>query len=140
MASLESIIKNELAPAFNAGAVEKVVNCFADDAVVTLDPPIPGAQETFRGKREIRNWAQMMVPGARVQASNIQTEGDHIKWGGTFSNDLLRKNGVNQAHAENEAVVKNGKIVRYTPTLPHDVASRLAAGTNSASHSGIEEE
>ena len=129
MASLESIIKNELAPAFNAGDVEKVVNCFAEDAVVTLDPPIPGTKEMFRGKKEIRNWAEMMVPGAHVQASNIQAEGDRVRWGGTISNDLLRKNGVNQTQAENEAVVKNGKIISYKPALPRDVASRLTAGT-----------
>ncbi len=47
--------------AWNAGDLETAMACFADDAVVTQLPAPPDGG-VYRGKEQIRRWAEPQIP------------------------------------------------------------------------------
>ncbi len=133
MADLASFIKHEFDGAWNAHDIDAVMRLFADDAVVTLVPPPPGAPGTFRGKEEIRGFVQMLIPGFHVESRNFRVEGDKVTWFSTVSDDFFRQSGVDSADANCEAVVQEGKIKSFTPTFTPETLAKLRAAAEKSS-------
>ncbi len=62
---LAAFIQHDFDEAWNRHDEAAIMQLFADDAVVTLAPPPPGAPGTFRGKEEIRGFVQTFLQGSR---------------------------------------------------------------------------
>ncbi len=126
---LGTFIKRDFDGAWNSRDVDKVLDCFTDDAVVRMAPPLPGAPETFTGKDEIRGFVEMLIPGFRVVSKKFRVDGNRVAWFSTVSCDMLRKLGIEAADANSEAVVRGSKITYFHPSFtPETLAKLQAAG------------
>src|SRR5690349_18425331 len=62
--------------ACNANDVERALELFADDAVVTqLPPPPPPEMGVYRGKQQIRAWLEVLLQHFHVASRNHQVSG-----------------------------------------------------------------
>ena len=108
--------------AWNAGDLEKAMAFFADDAVVTQLPPPPDGG-VYRGKEQIRRWAEPQIPGFHVDSRDRQASGETVTWTAQVIFDLLRQMGFSQpVEARCEAVVCDGKIASWTVRNPAQAA------------------
>ncbi len=129
MADLSTLIKDELAPAVNEHDINRVLQCFDDNATVNFSVAPPGFSTTLKGKTEIRRFFETMLPGMHVEPINFKTSGDHVEWSATLSSDMLRKSGLKDVHVKNSATIRNNKIVSFNPELPPNVGQQLYQGT-----------
>lgn len=113
--------------ALNAGNVEAAVALFAEDAVVTLQPPL---NQTYRGKAAIRGWFEHLVAvhfhGEVV--SPPQTMGERVRYlARVTAHDEFRQLGVLPLEVPVEATFRAGKIQSYTVGLTPESAAKLTA-------------
>jgi predicted ester cyclase len=119
---------HEFEAAQNAGAVDRAVHLFAEDAVgVTAD----GTR--WVGKDQIRTaiehgWAS----GAHIERARYQVSGDRVTSQASISSDLLRGIGIGALQVTAEATVRDGLIRSTTSTLSPESAARLQAAQNRA--------
>ncbi len=104
--------------ACNTHDLETVMSLFTDDAVVRHTPP-PDGIGVYQGKEQIRRWFEPQLPGFHVDDHEFQATGDTVRWSATVTMDLLKQMGQDQpVGAQNEAVVRDGKIASFTVTNP----------------------
>lgn len=128
MSELASYIQNEFDPAWNAHDVERVVQCFAEDAVVTTNPPMPGAPPMFRGKEEVRAFVQTVIPGFHVRSAGFRTDGERVTWRSTVAADAFRQAGADSIDCDTEAVVRGGRVTNFTVTFTPESVAKLQGG------------
>lgn len=103
--------------ACNANDVERALELFADDAVVTqLPPPPPPEIGVYRGKQQIRAWLEGLLQHFQVAARNHQVSGERVTWEATVSADILRHMGFVSGAGTVEAVVREGTIASFALT------------------------
>ena len=113
--------------ACNANDVERALQLFADDAIVTqLPPPPPPGQGVYRGKPQIRAWLEVLLQHFHVAARNHQANGERVTWDATVSADILRRMGLAYGEGAVEALVHEGKIASFTLTTSFDLPSTSA--------------
>ena len=117
--------------AWNLHDVEGVLAFFADDAVVTLVPPPPGAPGTYNGTEEIRGFVQGLISGFRVASRNHRVIGDAVTWESTVSSDAFRQLGIDPVECSAEAV-RREKITSFTVTFSPDTVRKLQAAGKSS--------
>jgi ketosteroid isomerase-like protein len=111
-------VVHALDQACNTHDLETVMSLFADDAVARHTPP-PDGVGVYQGKEQIRSWFEPQIPGFHVDSRDHRTAGDTVSWSAMVTSDLLQQMGQNQpVEAQNEVVVRAGKIVSFTVTNP----------------------
>jgi uncharacterized protein (TIGR02246 family) len=112
--------------ASNANDVERVLDLFADDAVIQQVPPAPPpGPSTWTGKQQIREWFEPQLQNLNVASRNMQLNGDTVTWNATLSGDMFRQMGVDTFDVTAETVVRGGKIVSFTVTQPPETVSKF---------------
>ena len=132
MATLSDFIQQQFDGAWNAHDRDRVLNLFADDAVVEMVPPPPGAPPLFRGPDQIRQLVDMLIGGFHVESSQFHEEGDRVSWFSTVENDGFRAMGLDSADVTCEAVVHDGKVQAFTPRFTPSTVARMRAAQNKA--------
>ncbi len=88
--------------ALNAGEVDRAMDLVGNDAKFITHPGV------FTGQAQVRDYWQAEVDrGARFELSDVQAEGDTVKW------SLKGTSGPVAFETTVEAVVQDGKIVSY---------------------------
>ena len=106
--------------ACNANNVDRALELFADDAVVTHLPPPSPDTGVHRGKQQIRAWLEVLLQHFHVAARNHRAAGERVTWDATVSADILRRMGLASGEGSVEAVVCEGKITSFTLTTSLD--------------------
>ncbi len=125
MADLSSVIRDQLGPAINDHDLDRVLQCFDDNAVINFNVAPPGLPNTLKGKNDIRRFFEMFMKGMHVEPISFKTQGDRVEWTGRLSNDMLRNSGLKEVETTNWATIKNNKIVSFNPSLPSNVTQAL---------------
>ena len=119
----------------SAGDVDASLATFADDAVVSI--LLPGAPETYTGKKEIRAWLESLAAGHWEGALEIlHVEGDTVATRLTSSMDPTRALGVAPLVGTDVYIVQEGKIASYTWTPTQETAAKLQAAMGSPPETG----
>jgi ketosteroid isomerase-like protein len=116
--------------ACNANDVERALELFADDAVVTQLPPPSPDPGVHRGKQQIRAWLEVLLQHFHVVARNHRAADERVTWDATVSADILRRMGLASGEGAVEAVVREGKITSFTLTTSPDSLGQIAALSN----------
>lgn len=129
----ESYMRNFL-DTWNSQDIDGIVDLFADDAVITT-PTVPGIPDTWRGRDEIRQCAQLYAPGFRAEEGDIQVHGDHIHFTARVRADALEQMAVDYVDEDNDLTVHEGKTqefnIRFTPDSMEkiqDAVQRMQGG------------
>ncbi len=117
--------------AANRGDVDGMVARFAEDAALTLNPPLPGLRPVYRGRKGIREFLQHILgSGFHVEHGGFQTSGDDVRWRSTVSGGLFASAGIEQARVSSHAVVQEGLIrtidIHYSPVTVRRLEATLA--------------
>jgi ketosteroid isomerase-like protein len=113
--------------ACDANDVDRVMEFFADDAVVTLLPPPPSESGVFTGKQQIRASQEQLLQHFHAVVRNRQMAGDKVTWEATISSDFFRQMGLDIVEDIVETVVQDGKIRSFTVTFTPETFSKIAA-------------
>ena len=132
MSDLVSYIKNEFDGIWNTNNLEAVMQRFAEDAMVTTVPALPGAPATFRGKAEVRNFVQTLLVNFHVDSKNFAANGDKIMWFARVSSDSIRAMGVGGLDTNCEAIIQNNKVKSFLVTFTPETLAQLAAAAQQA--------
>ena len=112
--------------ASNANDVERILDLFADDAVIQQVPPAPPpGPSTWTGKQQIREWFEPQLQNLNVVSRNMRLNGDTVTWDATLTGDMFRQMGVDTFDVTAETVVRGGKIVSFTVTQPPETVSKF---------------
>ncbi len=114
---------------WNTQNVSGVLDCFSEDAVVTIACPQHLSSVVYRGRQQIRDFVEQTIVGCAVRARSHHVVDDRVIWMATVVNDQLRQAGVDSVRNRNEAVVRAGKIAAYMVTVTPEAVARLDAAT-----------
>jgi hypothetical protein len=117
--------------AANRGDVEAMADRFAEDAVLKLDPPLPGMRPVYQGRKEIREYLQQIVSnGYHVEASGFGGTDTVVSWRSTVSGGLFGRTGVGQAQVSSQAIVQMNQIlsitIHYSPETVRQLQQAMA--------------
>lgn len=127
----------DLDAAWNAHDKEGVLAVFSDDAVVMIDPALPGEPEAYWGKEEIRDFVQRHLPGLQVESRDHQVAGhqegvgDRVIWESFVSSERFQDLGADRAEGMAEAIVKGSKIESFTLSLSQETLAQMREAGNS---------
>jgi ketosteroid isomerase-like protein len=119
--------------ACEANDVDRVMEFFADDAVVTLLPPLPPDPGIYSGKQQIRASQEQLLQQFRAVIRNRAVAGDRVTWEATVWSDFFRRMGLASIEDTVEAVVQDGKITSFTVTIAPESARQMEAAMRQAS-------
>ena len=128
MSDASQMVEETFIAAWNRHDAEAVLKALADDAVVTLDPPFPGAPPVFNGKAELGGFVQAFIAGIHVATRNYGAQGDTVTFDATVSADAVRQLGVASVDQSDEVVLRGGKVAAFIIHLTPESAAQLNAG------------
>jgi hypothetical protein len=115
--------------ALSEGDVDGVVAQFTEDAVVkSSGGRLSSGREEIRAFTQdqvLRNQREVLI-GSRV------IEGNVVKWRVLVSRDDWRLLGIDHLEVNQEAVVENGRIKRFSNTFSSEATDRLKAAREAA--------
>ena len=116
----------------NAGDVDAFVAQYADDAVVTIEPPppgVPGESLWLTGSAEIRGWAEGLMEASNhhMDLEITRTDGQTVIGKSTYTNDNLKALGVDTVDNHWVVTLQGGKIQGYTATMTDESLAALMA-------------
>lgn len=114
---------------WNTQNVSGVLDCFTEDAVVTIVCPQCHASVVYRGQQQIRDFVEQTIVGCVIRARSHHVVDDRVIWMATVVNDHLRQLGVDSVRNRNEAVIREGKIAAYMVTVTPETVATLNAAT-----------
>lgn len=119
-----SVIKAVIEAA-NSGDVDGMVDRFAEDAVLRLQPEIPGMRPVYQGRLEIRDYIERIVrDGFKVEASDFKATNSGVSWHAKTSGGLF---GRMRAETSNQAIVQVGQILSITIHYSPETMRKLQA-------------
>lgn len=127
----------DLDAAWNAHDAEGVLALFTDDAIVRINPALPGEPAAYTGKEEIRDFVQRHQPGSQVESRDHQAAGhqegvgDRVIWESFVSSERFRGLGVDPAEGMAEAILKGSKIEFFTLSLSQETLAEMREAGNS---------
>jgi len=127
MPNLTSFIQNEFAAAMNNHDVNRALQCFDDNATMTFSSSPPGWPDSLRGKKEIRQFLEKLSEGFHVEPKNFRESGDHVEWMSHMTSNMLKEVGLDSAETTVKAVVKNNKIISFSPAFTAETMAKLQA-------------
>jgi hypothetical protein len=136
MENLVSFVQNQIDAAWNSHDMNRILECFDDNSVITFLPPVSGLPSTARGKEEIRKLVETLLPGFHVESSNIKVHGDRVTWFSRISSDGFRTMGIDSVESNTTATIRNYKVVTFTPSFTQESLTKLQAATQRMSSPG----
>ncbi len=123
--SAESVVK-AVVEAANRGDVDGMVDRFAEDAVLRLEPELPGMRPVYQGRLEIREYVERIVSnGFKVDASGFQITDSGVSWRARVSGGLF---GDARVDSGNHAIVQVNQILSITIHYNPEAIRVLQAG------------
>jgi hypothetical protein len=117
--------------ASNAGDLDRMLEFFADDAVLTtLPPPAELAHSIFAGKVQIRAWFAPQMQHLHIAPRNLRANGTTVGWEATIASDMFRQLGIDSFEVRAEAVVENGQMTALTVTQTPESVAKFARVTD----------
>ncbi len=114
--------------AANRGDVDAMVDQFAEDAVLKLDPELPGMRPVYQGRLEIRGYLQQIVAdGFKVEASDFQTTDNAVSWRSKVSGGLFGRTGAGRVEVMSHAIVQLNQILSMTIHYSPETVRKLQA-------------
>ncbi len=129
MEDLVSFVQQQLDGAWNSHDLNRALQAFDDNATVTMSPAVPGLPGMLRGKDEIRQFIENLLPGFHVESGNFKADGDRVTWFSEVSSDAFRNLGVDVVESNTSAVIRNNKVISFTPSFTPDSVSKLQAAS-----------
>ncbi|MDE3074369.1 MAG: nuclear transport factor 2 family protein [Chloroflexota bacterium] len=119
--------------AWNAHDVEKVLAFFTDDAIVHLEPPPPPPFAAIsRGKEEIRQFVQGLMPGFHVDSTGQQLSGGRLTWRAVVASDAFKQVGLDAAVTDCEASLRDSKLSAFHVTFAPETVAKIQAAMAAA--------
>lgn len=115
---------------WNDHDVDRVLECFSDDAVLTIVPALPTMPDAYAGKPQIRSFIQANISGFSVEARDYEVLGDTVTWLAAISSAGPWLLNVGRITAMAEAVLHHDKIRSLTIILSEGSVARLLAAWN----------
>ncbi|HOQ97211.1 MAG TPA: nuclear transport factor 2 family protein [Anaerolineae bacterium] len=101
--------------AANNGNVDAMVDRFAEDAVLRLDPEVPTMRPVYQGRLEIREYLQQIVAnGFHVEASDYSVSNNAVSWRSTVSGGPFGKGRGRAVQVRTQAIVQANQILSMT--------------------------
>jgi hypothetical protein len=111
---------------WNIHDLEGILNCFTDDAMVTLIQRPDEGPTVYHGQAAIRTLVQTYLPGGYIRGrSHYRAETDRLVWMARVSADCFKQLGVDWIEWKAEATVRSGKIASYTVTPTSESLAKL---------------
>jgi hypothetical protein len=120
--------------AWDANDLDGVMAFFADNAALTVRPPLPGERGLYSGKEQIAGFMRGQVAGAQVRGiEHEMVGGDRVSWAAEITNEKLQQLGLAPARVSCEAKIMQGRIQEMVLSFREDVRRKLeASGTPGA--------
>lgn len=117
--------------AWNSQDVERVLQLFTEDAVVTT-PSLPGVPDRFEGRDQLRGMVELYIPGFQATLTGLERRGDRVGFTATVRADAVRQMGLDALDEDNEVVVQGGKVrsfsIGFTPETQAQVQAAVQRG------------
>ena len=126
------LIQNQFVTGMNSHDLEKVMESFDDNASMNFPLPMPVQPSTLRGKQEIRQFLEKMIQGFHADVSNIKVSGDQVQWHARISSNLLKQYGLQEGESNTTVIVRNGKIISFTPSFTQESITKMEAASRQA--------
>jgi hypothetical protein len=108
--------------------LDRVVDCFTEDAIVTFIPsPPPALPRQVQGKAEIRQLADRLIPGFQIASRDYALGKHQVTLDAIVSTESLRSLGIDSVDVTAEVAVADGKVSAFTLTFSNDAMDRLQA-------------
>lgn len=117
--------------AANRGDVDAMADRFAEDAVLKLDPVLPGMRPVYQGRKEIHEYLQKIVSdGYHVEASGFEGTDSAVTWRSKASGGLFGHLGLADAEVTSQAIVQMNQIlsitIHYSPEVVRQLREAMA--------------
>jgi ketosteroid isomerase-like protein len=123
--------------ALNGYDIDAALSHLADDAMITIVPPLDGGSGVYSGKDEIRSlYEGFVAANFSCALSNCQVEGETVTCIDTYTDDGLQAMGVDSIEGEWAATVREGKIQSYTYTMSEESLAKFPPAPESLAETG----
>jgi hypothetical protein len=123
--------------ALNGYDIDAALSYLADEAVITIVPPLDGGSGVYSGKEEIRSlYEGFLAANFSCALSNCQVEGETVTCIDTYTDDGLKSMGVDFIEGEWVATVREGKIQSYTYTISEESLAKFPPAPESLAETG----
>ncbi len=110
----------------NNGDVDAALEYLDDNATITIIPPPPGMSGVFTGKDQIRGWYEgNAAQNGFNEFIEFQVAGEVVSWTSNFGIDEWRNLGIDSLETTGEGIIKDGKFLSYTVTIPPESLAKL---------------
>ncbi len=117
---------------WNTLDLDGVLSFFSEDAVFILVRSPREVPEIYHGEAAIRSFVGTGLAGTHVHArSHLPVDNERVVWMSRVAVEWLRRVGIDWSEWKAEAVLRGGKIVRYTLTLAPESLAKLEAAMGS---------
>ncbi len=117
---------------WNAENSRVAMRLFAEDATVSLTPPLPGLPEQFQGGIQIQQFVDAFLPAYHAFSWHICQQGEQIRWNACLSNASLYQLGIERAEAVGQVLLRDGKIQSFSLVFDPDTGEKLQAASTLA--------
>ena len=119
----------EQAELLNAGDIDAVMDLYAEDIEIKIDPPVfPGSPDTYRGKEETRAWLESLVAiNFQMETEILEVDGETVKARMHSWVDPTRQLGVAPLVFDEVYTIKRGKIQGWTDSITEKSFAALMA-------------
>lgn len=123
--------------ALNGYDIDAALSYLADDAVITIVPPLDGGSGVYAGKEEIRSlYEGFVAANFACSLSDCQVEGETVTCIDTYTDDGLKAMGVDLLEGEWAATLREGKIQSYTYTISEASLAKFPPPPESLAETG----
>ncbi len=123
-----SLVRDQFIKSWNAHDARQVLAMFTDDAVVSIDPPFPGAPPTFTGTPELPGFVQAFISGIHIDDRNYRSSGKQVLFDASVGADATRHLGVPAVDQSDEVVLEGDKIKSFSIHITPESHVKLLAG------------
>jgi ketosteroid isomerase-like protein len=119
----------EQAELLNAGDIDAVMELYADEIEIKIDPPVPpGSPDTYRGKEETRAWLESLVSmNFQMETEILEVNGETVKARMHSWADPTRQLGVAPLVFDEVYTIRDGKIQGWTDSITEESFEALMA-------------
>lgn len=114
---------------WNAHDTEKVVSYFADNGVMrTLPTPPVSIKSVWGGKDQILGFVQAHMPGFKVEATDLEVDGNKVNWNFKAWSETFARMGVSPSSGTAQASINpEGKIELFSINFDNETVAKMQA-------------
>jgi hypothetical protein len=121
-----------LATAINNGDLIDATSFFTDNASVKLSTPLPGLNNTYSGREQVKGGLQQLIADHdQITLGLVQAITNEADFSATVTSDRVRQMGMNSAELSFHAVLNGAQIqsldVSLSPQTAQKVQSAIGA-------------